>query len=712
MHNLRSISKDVQSLVWSHLCARDLVSLMVACKELNASISDDKQLWVGCSARTLTTSGYHNYSIPYRRSMEDVDASDVRSWLAHGMSLHRGYSSSSPTIQKLDSMAPRIVTWVRLMRGRWCLVASANVSESRLTLWDLSSRSGRPHPCSEIFFPGPIMDGQIDDDLTAIRIALTVGCSDPYIQILSVGQLNGRAQFRILGRVPDASHSLLLHGSEVVVALMNDDDAFPVAIEWTTGKIAVLGPVPLTESASYHDLQPQYWNEVVVLVMTTEIQIYRRPDFASHGHSHCGSLISVHPIGLKYYGLPSTVDKAYFVNSETLPMPPSFTDPTPKAINTLLRILVRDRTSNLHVLNLTYSMKTDPKLSLAHFPCLLTEKGTLYTSVTQVCIGSTGGMILLRHSEAWAVTSRMSIANLRNVAPSEDNLLHKVEKPTITVQNKFISVEDLPNLQFWNSRGELFVGRFVDQNLLSTSSVLDDLPSMSDTSDIGQNQPVQMKLPLFYSYVNLVRQGRVPLPLIKATTKLWGLVDGRPFSAPGWSSDWPQFRNIGRWIIPHLRWGAADPEFHFGGGGSFFDGYEAASAVVRYDHGILGNIYPIAYREDNHTDVVFRVGQGYYLQTECKDEDDHYELVITVFATTHSLLKSHDSLQPNEYGYYATVRRLATYYSSPDSATLVQGIQIRAYDDILHGSLFPTELESGQNTATCSVVDGCIVIRK
>ncbi|TDL13259.1 hypothetical protein BD410DRAFT_903336 [Rickenella mellea] len=188
MHNLCSISKDVQSLVWSYLCARDLVSLMVACKGLNASISDDKQLWVGWSARTLTTSGYHNYSIPYRRSLEDVDASDVRSWLAHGISLYKGYTSSSPTIQKLDSMAPRIVTWVRLIRGRWCLVASSNVSESRLTLWDLSSRSGGPHPCSEIFFPGPVMDGQIDDDLTSIRIAVTVGSSDPYIQIVSVGQ--------------------------------------------------------------------------------------------------------------------------------------------------------------------------------------------------------------------------------------------------------------------------------------------------------------------------------------------------------------------------------------------------------------------------------------------------------------------------------------------------------------------------------------------
>ncbi|TDL20793.1 hypothetical protein BD410DRAFT_829447 [Rickenella mellea] len=614
MRNLCSISNDVQSLVWSHLCARDLVSIMLTCKAMNISISQDKQLWVGCAARQLPAD---NYLIPYRRSLENVDASDVRSWLGHGMSLHRSYSSFSPTIQKLDSIVPRIDTWVKLIRGRWCLVASSNVSESRLTLWDLSTRSGCcPHLCCEIFFPGPIMDGQIDDDRTTIRIAVTVGSSEPYIQIISVGRLYGNARFKMLGSVPGASHSLLLHGSEVVVALMNDDDAFPVVIEWTTEKIAVLGPVPLKDSARYHDLNPhlpccavKYWNEFIVLVMTSEVQIYKKPDFASHEHSPCGALISIHPIDLQCYGSPLTVDKAYFVDSEAMPM-------------------------------------------------------TLPYPPSQIDFDDGRGVFVVG-----------------------------------------------------NSRGELFVGRFVDDNLLSTSSVHDDLPNISDSNDIGRNKPVQMTLPVFYSYANIVRQGSIPLPLRKAATKLWGLVDGRPFTAPGWSSDWLRFRNIDRWIVPHLRWGAADPYFHFGDGGlTCFDGNQATSAVLRHDHRILGNIYPVAYREDDHTEVIFRVGQRYYFQAECNEYDrgelDIFELNIYVFAITHAVLKSPNSLQSNVFGRYDAARLLDTYYGSPDCATVCQETQIHEYDDILQETIFPTELESDRNPATCSVENGRIVIHE
>lgn len=64
------------------------------------------------------------------------------------------------------------VTWLKIIRTCWCLVASSSEAESRLTVWNLR---GRCSISKEYYLPGPVVDGAADDDGTDIVVALTIG---------------------------------------------------------------------------------------------------------------------------------------------------------------------------------------------------------------------------------------------------------------------------------------------------------------------------------------------------------------------------------------------------------------------------------------------------------------------------------------------------------------------------------------------------------
>lgn len=90
-------------------------------------ISGDKQLWVNILKRELLE---REIALPaYRRSLEDASASHVESWLRTGLQLERSYGSGH-VATTVRWNVERCVTWARLIRGRWCLIASADTTES------------------------------------------------------------------------------------------------------------------------------------------------------------------------------------------------------------------------------------------------------------------------------------------------------------------------------------------------------------------------------------------------------------------------------------------------------------------------------------------------------------------------------------------------------------------------------------------------------
>ncbi|TDL27940.1 hypothetical protein BD410DRAFT_739274 [Rickenella mellea] len=721
MWSLCNIPTDVQSLLWNHLNAIDLFRLMVTCHAMNSSISNNKQLWVVCARRELTSCQRH--LIPYRRSIQDASAFDIQSWFRHSISLDKNYASSAFTVHHLHTEATYAITWLRLIRGRWCLVASSNLNESRLTLWDLSSGSDKPQPFANLFLPGPVMDGQVDDASNTIRVAVTIGSRDLFVRILSVGQLDGQPKINTLRDIPGSAHALLLQGSLVGVTTMDGDDAFPLLAEWTTGKVAVLGPVSLAESASFHVLNkhlPCYamtsWKEYVVLVMAEEIQVYKRPNFASFGQSHRASLISVHPLDfIQPEFVTSWVAEAHFVEfgtrdqsifefNETSHQPP-------------LHIFIRDNRVTLHLFSLVCNTDANHTFTLSRLPCDQLRGGVNTEFMDRIIVGSTGNKVLFRHS-AFSPMPRMSIADIQPFISPREYVVDTETESSVIQNHRYISIGHLPQLQFWsstdfddargifatgNSRGDLCIGRFVEEHILSDTGVVDSLPH-AEGLPVEQNC-VQMELPVYYEFANAVAEGQLPSALFQDITQSWGLVDGQPFTVPGWSSDWHRFRNIHRWIVPHLRWGGSDIHFSYGGNDSHFNGDEAITTILRHTYNIVGEAHPILYRENDHDTVIFRVGQRYYLYWQRICEESENEIALNVLAFTQSPQNSIGILQS---GRLRTLRELQPYYSEPNIASSGQELQINIYDEILHDAIF---LGEGETNVACAVINGRIDIQ-
>ena len=109
-------------------------------------------------------------------SPEEASANAVRAWVKHAVTLQKAYEN--PTLKRavtrLDT--PARVTFVKLLRGRWCLVASSNTSVSELSVWKILS----PSVCSlraRIYLRAPVLDGLLDDGGYYIRCAVTIGAS-------------------------------------------------------------------------------------------------------------------------------------------------------------------------------------------------------------------------------------------------------------------------------------------------------------------------------------------------------------------------------------------------------------------------------------------------------------------------------------------------------------------------------------------------------
>ena len=65
------------------------------------------------------------------------------------------------------------VTWAKLVRGRWCLVASSDATQSRLSVFD--GLCGMQDEKYVFYLDGPVMDGVVEDTPQGINLALSIG---------------------------------------------------------------------------------------------------------------------------------------------------------------------------------------------------------------------------------------------------------------------------------------------------------------------------------------------------------------------------------------------------------------------------------------------------------------------------------------------------------------------------------------------------------
>lgn len=234
MLSTSDVPTDVFSTITSFLPVESVTRLCQVSKRVSEYVRADKWLWLECLRRDVISEGIE---LPkHRQSIENASANDVRSWVATAISLHRAYVSGGPSA-RVNSFAvdeDLETTWVKIIRGRWCLAAMSNNSQSYIGIWRTRSNDSVELE-NKFYLPGPVLDGAVDDDIAGIRIAITVATTDPYIQILSLGMKDDEPCLIPLEHLDGARHVLLLKDSIIGYTTLNGDDTYPLISDWRIG---------------------------------------------------------------------------------------------------------------------------------------------------------------------------------------------------------------------------------------------------------------------------------------------------------------------------------------------------------------------------------------------------------------------------------------------------------------------------------------------
>ena len=78
------------------------------------------------------------------------------------------------SVRKIHLQPGLRVTWVKLILGRWCIVAASDVNQRRLSIWEIVS-DGIESRMADVFLEAPVIYGQIDHSAGRVRCAITVG---------------------------------------------------------------------------------------------------------------------------------------------------------------------------------------------------------------------------------------------------------------------------------------------------------------------------------------------------------------------------------------------------------------------------------------------------------------------------------------------------------------------------------------------------------
>ena len=151
-------------------------SLMVSfqtCSTYSTAISGDKQLWSQILDRDVKG---RSLPVPYNSAnFEGTSAYELECLVRRAVLLERKYNSNGKlSFRKIDNPHRLGMTWAKLIRGRWCLIATADTYRSELSVWEIQS-NGETVLSSRIFLQGPVLDGVIDESLGSVNVALTVG---------------------------------------------------------------------------------------------------------------------------------------------------------------------------------------------------------------------------------------------------------------------------------------------------------------------------------------------------------------------------------------------------------------------------------------------------------------------------------------------------------------------------------------------------------
>ncbi|EJC97570.1 uncharacterized protein FOMMEDRAFT_137589 [Fomitiporia mediterranea MF3/22] len=176
MQNILTLPQDILSLIWSELSLADILRVSQTCCTLSSAILNDKQLWI-CMYEQIVVA--NDLCIPnYLGNLEHVHVRDIQSWVKHAVLLDRNYRTPYKKLhaRRIANREKLGITWLRLVHGRWALVASADVHTCEFSVWEIPPE-GEIRQVARVFLDAPVMDGMVDESCEQIRCAITIGAS-------------------------------------------------------------------------------------------------------------------------------------------------------------------------------------------------------------------------------------------------------------------------------------------------------------------------------------------------------------------------------------------------------------------------------------------------------------------------------------------------------------------------------------------------------
>ncbi|EJD00091.1 uncharacterized protein FOMMEDRAFT_142533 [Fomitiporia mediterranea MF3/22] len=176
MQNILTLPQDIHYLIFSKLTLCDILRLRQTCSTFSSCISSNKQLWTHMFKQHVIRN-----SLPfphYLRCIKDVEAHDIESWVRHAVSLDRNFATVRRRlhVRRVTNSHGLAITWLRLIRGRWALVASADVNRCELMIWEIPLK-GEMKLAARKFVEAPVIDGVVDESETQVQCAITIGAS-------------------------------------------------------------------------------------------------------------------------------------------------------------------------------------------------------------------------------------------------------------------------------------------------------------------------------------------------------------------------------------------------------------------------------------------------------------------------------------------------------------------------------------------------------
>ncbi|KLO15558.1 hypothetical protein SCHPADRAFT_995808 [Schizopora paradoxa] len=594
------LPEDLLSQIFLHLKLEDVVSLRRVSRHFQRLVSNDKILWDYILGREVSS---RNLSLhPNRIHSTKASAAQLESWLRCAILLRQSYSQtakSTKTRLKLDQG----ITWISVARARWCIVASSDVRQSRLSVYDLAFDI----ECCEVFYlSGPVIAGVMDETDVGLRMALTVGTVNPQVVVLELGIVDGSIEIR---------HLETLEGFAYVIHFLGE--RMRCCRDWR-----LIPRVPEIESqmeiqAHVNAIASTEWEGFIVVITNRSLQLYDLTNLDLHDGN---TLKATRSFNLKFDpdGDRKFVEEASFeikANKSCSGFPLLFFSGRQRNFQSFTGALILEKGK---------SGERKPRLvesSGGHGPRILFELPLAVRSI----MGHSFGHILKviksdgpedRPIELLVVSWSKYVSD----SPSKQ-CLSRLTVPTKVHNDGLPMLHFLTSIDFddaagiiamGTSRGDLCLVRFLPDNSWAVDALETSLLKLRNSNSTLSKSPLPMDLEDYYSHLPDVQAGTIPEALVAKVVGTWLPRYERGALSPEWSQDWENYEHIGEWISPWSGWLVS--KFSF-------EEIQIGRGIIQTYRslGTKGIIIPVAFRvpspsesKDNEQ-ILLRVGKRLYI---------------------------------------------------------------------------------------------------